>query len=121
MAIKIATFLWLLLMTFLSHIGGKTSGAESRWLSDMTGVNEKLLRQLAHVICFMVLAVLVLLSFPDTPLWLKVILLILWAVIDEASKALPIFQGRHCSIPEIGLNVLGVAIGAGIGILIGAV
>ena len=60
--ISISTFLWLVFMLILSHIPGGPSTAESRWLSDMTGVKEGTLRQFMHVFLYMVLAVLVVLA-----------------------------------------------------------
>lgn len=38
----------------------------------------------------------------------KGLVLVIIAIGDESSKALSIFHGRHCSIFEIGLNLLGV-------------
>lgn len=39
---------------------------------------------------------------------MKCLVLVIIAIGDESSKALSIFHGRHCSIFEIGLNLLGV-------------
>lgn len=118
MLLKIITILWLLFMLVLSHIPGEPSGAESRWLSSMTGVKEGVLRRAAHVVLYLVLAVLATLAWPETQLWVKCLVLVIIAIGDESSKALSIFHGRHCSIFEIGLNLLGVCIGTVIGLLI---
>ena len=117
--IPIFTFLWLVFMLILSHIPGGPSSAESRWLSDMTGVKEGTLRQLMHVFLYAVLAMLVILGWPDTPLWSRVAALMITAVVDESSKALPFFPGRHCNVwPDMVLNLLGAGIGVVIGLVI---
>lgn len=84
----IFTFLWLVFMLILSHIPGGPSTAESRWLSDMTGVKEGTLRQLMQVFLYAVLGVLVTLSWPDTPLRLRMAALAITAVVDESSQTL---------------------------------
>ena len=118
--IPIFTFLWLGLMLILSHIPGGPSSEESRWLSSMTGVAESSLRMLMHVFLYMVLAVLVILAWPDTPVWMISLALAITAVVDEWSKALPFFHGRHCSVvPDMVLNLLGAGIGVVIGVLVG--
>ena len=117
MLLKIITILWLIFMITLSHIPGEPSGAESRWLSSMTGVKEGVLRRAAHVVLYLVLAVLATLAWPETQLWVKCLVLVLIAVADEVTKALPVFKGRHCSVAEIGLNLLGAAGGLMLGTL----
>ncbi len=92
--LKIFTFLWLVFMLILSHIPGGPSAEESRWLSSMTGVSESRLRMLMHVVLYLVLGVLVTLSWPDTPLWIRAAALAITAVVDEWSKGLRIFPGR---------------------------
>ena len=88
----------------------------------MTGVSESLLRQMMHVFLYAVLGVLVTLSWSDTPVWMKSLALAITAVIDEWSKALPFFPGRHCSVvPDMLLNLLGAGIGIVIGLLVGGV
>ena len=117
---KIITGFWLVFMLVLSHIGGTASSEESRWLSRMTGVKEGILRRYAHVIVYAVLGVLTTVSWSDTALWLKCLALAVIAVADESSKALRIFEGRHCSVAEIGLNLVGGVLGVVVGLLIGA-
>lgn len=118
--IPIFTFLWLILMLILSHISSRPSAEESRWLSSMTGVSESSLRMLMHVVLYLVLGVMVTLAWPDTPVWMKSLALAITAVVDEWSKALPLFPGRHCSIlPDMVLNLLGAGIGVVIGLLVG--
>lgn len=116
---KIITGIWLLFMLILSHIPGEPSSAESRWLSSMTGVREGTLRRSAHVVLYLILAVLVIVGWADTSLWIRIVALVLIAVADESSKALSIFPGRHCSVyPDMMLNLLGVGFGIVIGLLI---
>ncbi len=86
----------------------------------MTGVSESLLRLIAHVLLYMVLAVLVVLAWSDTQVWMISLALAITAVVDEWSKELRFFPGRHCSVvPDMMLNLLGAGIGVGIGVLIG--
>lgn len=117
MILKMITVIWAILITILSHVSGRTSADESQWLSQITGLNEGMLRLNAHIVCFGVFAALVMISYPKVNLRIRILGLIIWAVLDEASKALPCFSGRHCSIMEIGLNILGVIIGLGSGLL----
>lgn len=116
--IKFVTGMWLTFMLILSHISGGTSGEESRWLSVMIGVEEGLLRRSAHVVVYTILAALLMTGWADTPLWIKCLVLVSIALIDESSKALGIFQGRHCSVYELGLNLIGVGLGVVIGLLV---
>ena len=117
--LRFITGLWLAFMLVLSHIGGQASGEESRWLSRMTGVKESVLRRSAHVVVYIILSALVMVGWPDTELWMRTVVLMIIAAIDETSKALPFFQGRHCSIfPDMVLNLVGCTIGVGVGLLI---
>ena len=107
--LKILTIAWLILMTVLSHTPGPRSSLESQALARWTGVKEHLLRQGAHVFCFLILAVLVMIAFSDIPLWLRGLVLAAWCVIDEATK--PMIPGRHFSWKDVGLNLCGAAAG----------
>ncbi len=113
---KILTIIWLLIMTILSHTPGPRSSLESQTLARWTGVKEHLLRQGAHIFCFLVLAVLVMIAFSDIPLWLRGLVLAGWCIIDEATK--PLIPGRHFSWKDVGLNLCGAAMGVIVGILI---
>ena len=115
---KIITVIWLLFMLILSHIPGEPSGEESRLLSRLTGVKESTLRRSAHVVLYLILGALVMVSFPDTALWIKAVVLVIIAAVDESSKALRFFPGRHCSLYEMGLNCAGVVAGLTIGLLL---
>ena len=118
MLLKFITILWLAFMLILSHIPGGPSGEESRWLASMTGIKEGLLRRSMHVALYLILAVLVMVGWTDTPLRARIVALVIIAVADESSKGLSIFPGRHCSIFEIGLNLVGCVAGVVIGVLI---
>ncbi len=104
-------------MLILSHIPGGPSGEESRWLSRMTGVKEGVLRKAAHVVLYLVFGVLATLAWTEVSIGLRVVVLSFIAVADESSKALRFFPGRHCSVAEIGLNMLGATCGLMLGVL----
>ena len=90
---------------YFSHQNGKESGAESRALSKHLHLNERLIRIGAHIGFFTVLAFLSLLISK----WLCVAI-ILWAIIDEATKPL-LKNERHFSLKDVGWNVVGIMIG----------
>ena len=96
-------------MTALSHTPGDRSGEESRWLAKTTGVDEGVLRRAAHVFLFAVLAILVLFAFPEIDVKLRIGMVAVWGLIDEATKVW--IPGRHCSAMDIGLNLIGCVIG----------
>ena len=53
---------------------------------------------------------------------MKSLALAITAVVDEWSKGLRLFPGRHCSVvPDMLLNLLGAGIGIVIGLLVGGV
>lgn len=120
MLLKFITILWLAFMLILSHIPGGPSGEESRWLASMTGVKESVLRRSMHVALYLILAVLVMVGWTDTPLWARIVALVIIAVIDESSKGLSVFRERHCNVyPDMLLNLVGVGVGVGVGTAIG--
>lgn len=90
---------------YLSHQNGKKSGAESKSLSERLHLNEHLIRTGAHIGFFAVLTFLSLFLSK----WLCVAV-ILWAIIDEATKPL-LKNERHFSFKDVGWNVVGVGIG----------
>lgn len=120
----IFTMLWFLFMTYLSHQDGEHTGRTSRELadklsfldSDINILNGRL-RRWAHVVVYAVLTVLlaITLKLGGYSPWL-IVGIIVWAWADEATK--PLVQGRHFSWFDVGLNVLGIAIGMSIVILI---
>ena len=107
------TVLIFLAEAFLSHQGGKESGAESRWLSERTGIREGFLRSIAHVLLFAVLAGFSMDAFGTIGL----IAAAAWAVVDEMTKPL-LHNQRHCSGKDILLNLFGIWIGAGLIVVI---
>ena len=92
----------------LSHTPGDRSGRQSETLAKLSGVDEGLLRRLAHVFQFLVLGVLTGAGFG----WIGIGTAAVWAVVDEATK--PLVPGRHFSWIDVGLNLVGVAVGVGL-------
>ncbi len=93
---------------FLSHQNGKDSGAASKSLSNRLHLSEAVIRTGAHIGFFAVMTILSLLSYP-----VFVVVVGLWAVVDEMTKPL-LKNERHCSVVDIGWNVLGCVIGFGV-------
>ena len=130
----IATLLWLAFALYLSHQDGEHTAMTSLRLAErFLGWDEGIepdegvrmlnwkLRRIAHVVVYTVLAILMLLTFGE--IWsghtvIAVAVLAIIAVVDEVTK-IPI-EGRHCSVTDIGLNLLGVAIGAVIIVFVSA-
>lgn len=114
----IATVLWFILMTFLSHQLGSETAATSLHLAELLGITDLngILRKIAHVVTFAVLAVLVSLCLrawdvesSSSLYWRFVFLVFLWTIIDEATK--PLIPSRHFAWFDVGLNFVGVGIG----------
>ena len=80
---KIVFLLLLIIEIFLSHQPGEESGAESRALAKTLHVSEKWLRISAHVILFAALSYLMISSFPEIHLALRISVIGAWAVADE--------------------------------------
>ena len=90
---------------YLSHQNGKDSGTASKALSSRMHISDKILRTGAHIISFAVMTVLAYLVCR-----VMIVAVAVWAVMDEVTK--PLFKnGRHCSVVDIGWNLLGVAVG----------
>lgn len=112
------TLLWFLLSTYLSHQNGIRTAQTSMKLAEMLGktgflgdegLNGKL-RRAAHVVVFLVLTVLLSLTLAAWDLdkrWVCVVFV--WCFVDEVTKVF--VPGRHCSMYEIGLNMIGCLIG----------
>lgn len=113
MGIKIIAIVIIIVEAFLSHQSGRTSGKESRWLSEKTGVNESFIRSAAHVLLFAVLAGIAWLAFGTA----GIIVAAVWAIADEATKPL-LHNQRHCSLKDILLNLAGTALGTALALLI---
>lgn len=103
---------------FLSHQNGKDSGAASKNLSSRMHISEKMLRTGAHMISFAVMTVLLCLVCQMYQLrMITSLLATVWAVMDEVTKPM-MKNGRHCSIKDIGWNLLGVAVGCGVWMIV---
>ena len=100
---KMAAVAVYIIEVMLSHTPGTVSGNQSKWLSSMTGVKEGLLRRIAHVALFLLLALFSGLGFG------RYGFVFIWAFLDELTK-IPI-PGRHFSWFDVGLNILGAAAG----------
>ena len=111
--LRFLTVIWFITELWLSHTPGNRNSRESRFLSSILHIDESLLRKMAHVFCFAVLSLLSVLSFGSTGL----ILMIVWCVVDELTKKK--VPGRHCSIEDILLNILGTLIGVDLWSLFG--
>ncbi|MDE6519937.1 MAG: VanZ family protein [Ruminococcus sp.] len=90
---------------YLSHQNRRKSGMESRTLSEHLHLNEYLIRTGAHIGFFAVLTFLSLFISP----WISIVV-ILWAIIDEATKSL-LKNERHFSLKDVGWNMVGIMIG----------
>ncbi len=96
---------------YLSHQNGKDSGAASKSLSTCIHISEKMLRTSAHIISFAVMTVLLCLVCQMYQLRkITGLFVAVWAVMDEVTKPM-MKNGRHCSLKDIGWNLLGVAVG----------
>lgn len=109
---KIVFFVVLIIEIFLSHQPGEESGAESRALAKTLHVSERVLRTSAHIVLFAALSFLMISSFPELPLWLRIGAVAVWCVLDEVTK-MPV-PGRHFSWIDCGWNALGWLIGIGL-------
>lgn len=118
-----ASAAWFVLMTALSHQRGEDTARLSRGMArelhtllpgpDRETLNTAL-RKLAHVAVFGVLTVLTGLALHSAgapaPSAGQLAALAAWSFGDEATK--PLVPGRHFSWLDVGLNLLGVALGA---------
>ena len=103
---------------YLSHQNGKDSGTASRSLSTRIHISEKMLRTGAHMISFAVMTVLLCLVCQMYQLRMITSLFVaVWAVMDEVTKPM-MKNGRHCSIKDIEWNLLGVAVGCGVWMIV---
>ena len=103
---------------YLSHQNGKDSGAASKSLSTRLHLSEAVIRTGAHMISFAVMTVLLCLVCQMYQLrMITSLLATVWAVMDEVTKPM-MKNGRHCSIKDIGWNLLGVAVGCGVWMIV---
>lgn len=122
----ILTFVWFSLCIGFSSQSGEETGKLSMSLASFLGdalripkewfpVLNRILRKIAHIVCFSVLSILAggasTATFPKNPsafLWVLPPCAV-FAFIDEVRKTN--IPGRHCSIPEAWLNVAGCVLG----------
>ncbi len=90
---------------YLSHQNGRNSGTKSQKIARSFHINEHLIRTGAHIGFFSILMFLAL--FLSNWLWVAVIL---WAIIDEATKPL-LKNERYFSLIDVGWNMVGIMIG----------
>ena len=117
------TTIWFCFMTYLSHQNGEETTELSKGIVEqiieyfqLGNYNEihYIIRKLAHPFVFGIFAVLVLftlsLKWNNKKKYIYVIILMsLWAWLDEVTKLL--IPGRHFSWEDTLLNLLGVIIG----------
>lgn len=110
--LKILFILILGAEVFLSHQDGYKSGNESKRLASVLKLPDRVIRVGAHILFFVLLMCTGLLALPGYELAVSVVVL-LWTILDEATKPL-MHNFRHFSIQDVGWNLLGAAIGAGL-------
>ena len=108
MLIVFLDIIWLCIMLYLSHASGEHTSRQSRELHRITRINEHSLRIIAHLFCYVILGLLWSLTVGRSP-WILVLALV--SVLDEWTKKF--VPGRHFDVAEMGLNILGAAIGVG--------
>ena len=115
----VATIIWFIFMTYLSHQNGEeTARASSRLMQlfcffddGQVEIVSSWTRRGAHVFCFMILTVLLmkLLRIAKLHAWIGVMAVCVWCFFDEWTKrSIP---GRHYSTFDVMLNVAGVLLG----------
>lgn len=115
----VLTIVWFVFMTFLSHQNGEgTARASGRlmrlfWFLDPEQIEivSRWTRSGAHVFCFMVLTVLVMMVLQLAKLhaWMGGVSVCVWCFFDEWTKRT--IPGRHYSTFDVMLNVAGVLLG----------
>lgn len=110
---------WFVFMTYLSHQNGEETAKASEWLMRLFWFLDESrvemvsgwTRRGAHVFCFTVLTVLLLIALrlANMHVWLGVLAVCVWCFFDEWTKrSIP---GRHYSTFDVMLNIGGVLIG----------
>ena len=105
--------LWFIFMTFLSHQNGKDTAKTGRWFTNLfKGINEAFLRTIAHMGCFCVLTILILITLRIKKLSIipGIVGVSFWAWGDEWTKQL--VPGRHYELIDTAKNLIGVALGS---------
>lgn len=105
---------------YLSHQNGKDSGAASKSLSTRLHLSEAVIRTVAHIGFFAVMMFLILLVCGGCKVYqvrmMTAVVVALWAIMDEVTKPM-LKNERHCSVKDIGWNLLGIAVGYGVWIV----
>ncbi len=119
------TVLWFIFMTYLSHQDGEHTGKASLGLakklkflgSNINKLNSHL-RKTAHVFLFFIFILLLNITLKSMELQIGygVIVAVFWAWADEKTKLF--IKGRHFSWFDVCLNVLGIALGIIVDILL---
>ena len=122
MCVKIIAVIVFIVVTiteiYFSHQNGNDSGAASKSLSTRIHISEKMLRTSAHMISFAAMMVLLCLVCQMYQLRMITSLFVaVWAVMDEVTKPM-MKNGRHCSIKDIEWNLLGVAVGCSVWMIV---
>ena len=113
------TTAWFIFMTYLSHQNGEeTARASERlmrlfWFLDESQIEmvSGWTRRGAHVFCFTVLTILLLMALRLANLhaWMGVLAVCVWCFFDEWTKRT--IPGRHYSTLDVTLNIAGVFLG----------
>ncbi len=108
----VATILWFILMTYLSHqTGDGTARTGKQIMRHLKGMDEAFLRTVAHIGCFLLFTVLLLttLRLMKISVLPGVIVAVLWAWGDEWTKQF--ISGRHYELIDAAKNLIGVGLG----------
>ena len=113
--LKVIAFIAVVIIeVYLSHQNGKDSGAASKSLSNRLHLSEAVIRTGAHIGFFAVMMFLALLVCKVYQLSMMVAVAVAaWAIMDEVTKPM-LNNGRHCSLVDIGWNLIGVVVGFGL-------
>lgn len=106
MLIVFLDIIWLCIMLYLSHASGEHTSRQSRELHRITRINEHSLRVMAHLFCYAILGLLWSLTVGRS-WWIAALIPV--AVLDEWTKKF--VPGRHSNVAEMGINIMGAAIG----------
>ncbi len=102
---------------YLSHQNGKDSGAASKFLSTHFYLSEAVIRTGAHIISFAVMMFLACWVCGGCKEYqvrmMTAVVVALWAIMDEVTKPM-LKNERHCSVKDIGWNLVGCVIGFGL-------